>query len=211
MLGNFEIDRPFLNLPTCAVANGDLSGVQSIFLCLPSFSITKANAVTLNGWLDAIADYEVFPIHRVIDVEDNSEDATLVESRSNRRYQQRVGKYRFNFRVSVPTEFYTRFKAYEGQRLDAIFGDINGNVIGRSDGDNLKPITVESIMVRKITWGTYGQPCLIGVTLDLAYPSQMMEVVALKSEFNISKAKYDELVLSNIDSIVTPFIMQVKT
>jgi uncharacterized protein (TIGR02145 family) len=164
-------------------------------------------AVTLDGWLDSIAAFEVFPIHRIIDVEDNSEEPTLFESRSNRRYQQRHGKYRYNFRTSVPVEWYDRLKAYEGQRLDAIFGDVNGNVIGRGDGDNIKPITVESIMVRKISWGVYGQPCIVGITIDLAYPSQMREVVSLPAGFPLYKAKFDELVIGDMVEVEMPDVI----
>jgi hypothetical protein len=190
-----------MSVPECAAQRCDLSGVQSAFLCLPSFTISKNLAATLSGWLDAIAAFQVFPIHNIIDVEDNSEEAVLAETRSNRRYQQRAGKYRLNCRVSVPAEFYDRMKQYEGQRLDVIFGDVNNNIIGVGDGDNIKPFIVESIMVRKLSFGIYGQPCLVGITIDLAYPSQMRDAVTLPSDFYMSKAKFDELIIDNISEI----------
>jgi uncharacterized protein (TIGR02145 family) len=201
MLGNFEINRPNTSVPECAAQRCNLSGIQSAFFCIPSFTISKTLAATLSGWLDAIAAFEVFPIHNIIDVEDNSEEAVLAESRSNRRYQQRAGKYRLNCRVSVPAEFYDRFKQYEGQRLDVIFGDVNGNIIGVGDGDNIKPFVIDSIMVRKLSFGIYGQPCLVGITIDLAYPSQMRDAVTLPSDFYMSKAKFDELIIDNISEI----------
>lgn len=200
MIGNFEIQRPSLNLNESISNFSDLSGITSLLLVERGTYLSLANALILNSWISLIPQRKLFSIHRIIDVEDNSEEPRIVESKQNFRYQASMGKYRFTCKLNADIDYFVMLKKYEGQLLDAYFGDANGNIIGVKDGSDIKPFTVDSIFVKKISLGVFGQSSLIGINIELGVPTEINSGYSFKPEFSINSIVCEEVFISNITS-----------
>jgi len=187
MLGNFEIRRPDLNRSAKALSFSDYSAITDIFLCVPAFQFNSlVDFESESVWLAAIASEYVFPIHNIIDVQNNSEDIVLAESKFNFRHVVRPGKYRFSFSVNVDIDYFIRLKNYEGQNLKAYFSDVNGNLFGVKSGNTVRPFDLDSIIVKKIGFGEPGQPSLTNILIDFHNPLQIESGYIVKPMFESS-------------------------
>ena len=199
MLGNFEIQRPSLCLNVNQANYSDLTGVTSLFLVEPSTYFTLANALISSNWITEIAQGDIIPIHNIRSVEDNSEPADVKVSKQNIQYQARRGKYRFTFFVNVDVDFFIDLKKYEGQNLNAYFGDKNGNLIGISDSTNFKPFTLSSIFVHKIGFGKF-ESSFVGITVELLDSSEMESGYTFKPDFYIHELSNENVTIDTISA-----------
>jgi len=187
MLGNFEIKRPDLNRLDKVLSFSDYSAITDIFLCVPGFQFNSLiDFETESVWLAAMANEYIFPIHNIIDIQNNSEDVVLTESRFNFRHVIKPGKYRFTFSVNVDIDYFIRLKKYEDQNLKAYFADINGNLFGVQAGNTVKPFDLDSIIVKKIGIGDPGQPSLTNILIDFHNPVQIESGYIIKPAFESS-------------------------
>ena len=199
MLGNFEIKRPSLSLNANQANFSDLTGITSLFLCTTTTSLTLTNALTASNWIALIASKNIFPIHNIKDVQNDSEQPDIKESKQNFRYQARRGKYRFTCLVNVDVDYFIDLKKYEGQNLKAYFGDKNGNLIGVSDSTNFSPFTLSSIIIQKIGFGKF-ESSYVGITIDLAKPEEMESGYTFKPDFYLFDLVNEEVTISDISA-----------
>ena len=202
MLGNFEIQRPSLGLNPNKANYSDLSGVTSLLLTVPTFSLTTTEMLTLSNWIGEVADGNIMPIHDIKDSQAESEEAVYLESKQNFRYQARKGKYRFAFSLNVDVDFYISLKKYEGQNLKAYFGDKNGNLIGRVISNVFYPFTLSFISIKKMGFGTF-QSSLTVLTVDLSDLTEMDFGYTFKPDFYINQIRIEQASLTDITDIDT--------
>lgn len=182
MIGNFEIQRPDLNLLDCVINYSDLTQAGTLFLCRPDFQFNSTTDFqTMTAWTTAIDSDYIFTIHNIIESIDQSEDIILIESRQNFRYQSRPGKYRFAFVVNVDVQYYAKLLQYAGQNLKLFLADINNNLIGYLSGNAVKPFDLDNISVRKIPFGT-SAPSLTQIIIDFYDPSQFASAYVFKPQ-----------------------------
>jgi hypothetical protein len=197
MLGNFEIKRPDLNRTAKALTFADYSSITDLFLCVPAFQFnTLADFTNESVWLATIANEYVFPIHKIIDVQNQSEDATIVESKFNFRHITKPGKYRFAFSLNADIDYFIDIKKYEGQNLKAYFADINGNLLGVKDGSTVKPFDLDSILVKKIGFGDPNQASLTTILIDCHDPIQIESGHIIKPTWEANNLVNTECILS---------------
>lgn len=202
MLGNYEIQRPTLTLNVNQANFSDLTGVSSLFLVTPSFTLATTTMLTSTAWVNGIAAKSIIPIHDIKDVQDETEQPDIKESKQNFRYQARQGKYRFTFLLNIDVDQFIKLKKYEGQNLKAYFADRNGNLIGRVVSTTFYPFTLSSIMVFKIGFGRF-ESSYVGINIDLAYPNEMEQGYSFKPDFSIKDLVNETVDIESLTAVDT--------
>lgn len=200
MLGNFEKKRPLIFINENIANYSDYSAIKSVLLVNANSYVTLLQRNTITAFTSLIAESKLYPVHNIDEVEDNSEDIILIETKHRQRAKTQNGKNRFAFQVNVDIDYFIQLKKLEGLNLKAYFGDINNNLIGNSDGVNFNPLTVDSIIVKKLPFGSVKSNNAV-IIVDLNNSDEINYIY--KPSFVIADIMLEEVYFSNITKIDT--------
>lgn len=203
MLGNFEKKKASIFINGSIVNYSDYSAITSVMLVNANSYVTLLQKNSILAFTALIAEAKLYPIHNVDEIEDNTEDVVLTDSKHKQRVRTQKGKNRFAFQVNIDIDYFIQLKKLDGVNLKAYFGDINGNLIGYSDGVNFKPLTVDSIIVKKIPFGSVKSGNTV-IIVDLHNSDEVNYIY--KPTFSITNIMLEEVYFSNITKIDTSTI-----
>lgn len=144
--------------------------VVSLLFTLPSFSFaTMVEAATESKYTDAIKEGKMYPLHGVVEMEDQSEDAQYYESPVGDRNPRRLGKYRYTFKFNKTMEVHKALQSFRNAKLNVFLLDSAGNICGyMPDGVIFKGFTIGMINPEKMTLaGQDNTPAWTPLAIDL--------------------------------------------
>lgn len=198
MLGNFEKKRPLIFINENIANYSDYSAIRSVLFVSANSYITLLQRNTISAFTSLIAESKMFPVHNIDEIEDNTEDVVIFESKHKQRVKSQNGKNRFAFQINVDIDYFIQLKKLEGLNLNAYFGDVSNNLIGYSDGVNFKPLTIDSIIVKKIPFGSVKSNNTV-IIVDLHDSNEVNYIY--KPLFIISDIILEEVYFSSISKI----------
>jgi len=186
MIGNFDTNRPDLNVPSMMNVFSDYSKITDVFLSLRSFRL--ANAVDMindESWLNGIKTGQIFPLHDGKKIDDSSESAEYTKSIQDFKYSTYDGKIIFDIYFSWDIEFHKKVEFYSGQLLNVFFFDINQNVYGWLNGSLIDGFQTDVINLEKITFGATKE-ALSKLHIELSDYNEVLKGVIKKVDFDPS-------------------------
>jgi hypothetical protein len=174
MIINAEPYKPDLNLYDNQINTSDYSSTTDLFFCKPDFHFNSiADFQNKSKWIDAIIAGNIFPIHNILDVIDQSIAVSMKNGKHNKRVKNTIGYYRFAYQLIVDMEYYQLLKKYEGQNLKCFVADVNDNIFGVQQNGTIKGFDLDSIFLDKIYWQTASVPSWTMIICDYTNPIQM--------------------------------------
>lgn len=110
--------------------------ISGIILTTADFNFaTVALAATQSEWVDGIKEKNVFPFFGLDSYEDQSTDATIYESATQRRKLLRLGKKRFMFSFDLPLDAHRAMQSYRNGDLRMFIVEEDGKIRFYNQGD----------------------------------------------------------------------------
>lgn len=162
---------------SCAKNNPFVDAV-SLFLTKGDFEFaTAADFADETKFKAAIKEKKIFPLHDIVEFEDQSEESRYYESPSGVRIPRGLGKYRFIYLFNKSLEVHKALQSFRNASLNVIILDDNGNLFGFSpDGVKVKGFTVEMFNPEKMRSALQDNtPAWTPVVMDLKDAKELNE------------------------------------
>nr|NHJ85911.1 hypothetical protein [Asgard group archaeon] len=154
----------------CSKGNPFVDAV-SLFLTTNDFEFaTKASFATQADWETGIKAKKIFPLHGIVEFEDQSEDSQYYESPTGVRIPRRLGKYRHMYMFNKGLEVHKALQSFRNANLKCFAVDAAGNISGTSpDGVKVTGMDIEMINPEKMKSALQDNtPAWTPVAVDLA-------------------------------------------
>lgn len=141
-LGSQDCDKnnPFLDLVSLIFTKDDFEFA------------TRADFADQTKWDAGIRAKAVFPLHDIVEMEDQSEDSQYYESPTGSRIPRRLGKYRHTYKFNKGLEEHKAIQTMRNAKLRVFTVDSAGNVNGYSpDGIKVQGMSIGMINPEKMT------------------------------------------------------------
>jgi hypothetical protein len=190
----------FFGVPKDIKNTNDYTKIISLFFVDPAFYFNNETELqTESYWLDAVGYGYIIPIHEIKEVEDQSEDSIIGQSKLNYQFEIDPGKYKYIYRVRYDIDIYTTLKQYSEQYYKVYLVDKNINFYGKLTGDRIYPLDTNTIIIKKIKLQTQN-PAFIDIYVEYSDASEFNYVTKL--DFDITSVSISEVTIS--DFIASP-------
>jgi len=117
---------------------------------------------------DLIRLKKMFPIHEVLEIDDNSEDFVYYESPTGARIPRRLGKYRHTFRFDKSLEVHKALQSFRNANVDVMLVDSAGIISAYSpDGVSVRGFSVAMFNPEKMSMaGQDNTPAWTPIAVD---------------------------------------------
>ena len=158
--------------------NNPFTDAVSLIIATKGFEFASFTSfATQADWETAIKAKQVFPLHGIVEFEDQSEDVQYYETASGVRIPRRQGKYRYMYMYNLPLEVHKALQTFRNASVEVFVVDSAGNVSGYSpDGVKVKGMSVGMINPEKMKPALQDNtPAFSPLAIDMADEKQWNE------------------------------------
>lgn len=162
-------ERQKIGSLACTKVNPFVDAVSLIFVT-PDFEFaTFAEFADESKWTDGVKAGKVFPLHDIVEIEDQSEDTQYYEAPNGKRTPRRLGRYRHMYNYNKGLEVHKALQSFRNADMSLFIVDDAGNVMGYSpDGIKAKGMTIDMLNPEKMAAaGQDNTPAWTPVTIDM--------------------------------------------
>lgn len=154
----------------CTKSNPFVDAVSLLITTSDFEFATKASFATQADHIIAIKAGKMFPLHEIVELEDQSEDSKYYESPNGIRIPRGLGKYRYIYMFNKGLEVHKALQSFRNANLRVFIVDDAGNISGYSpDGTKVVGFTVSMFNPEKMTAPKQDNtPAWSPVVVDLA-------------------------------------------
>lgn len=197
----------------CDLGNPFLDAESLIFTSSDFEFDSFVDFATFAKHTDAVKAKQMFPLHEIIEIEDQSEDARYYEAPGGLRIPRKLGKYRHYYMFNKGLEVHKALQSFRNANLRVIIGDSAGNICAYSpDGVKVAGFQVGMINPEKMKWaGQDDTPAWTPLALDQKDSKQWNEKgVYVNPEWDFKDVEpVANVVITVISAIATLIVLKV--
>ena len=131
---------------------GQLTDIVALLITSNDYSFaTTEDFADVAKYKTAVKAKKIIPLHGVVEIDDQSEEAKMYESPVGKRIPRRPGAYRFVFRFNKPFEVHKALQSYSNGKFKVILIDSSNHIIGFTpDGTKVAGFNISMIYAEKL-------------------------------------------------------------